>query len=575
MLLTRLKEYADTRMPNPPPPLYSMTPIAYVIELDPDGAPRSRTPTPQADTSDRKQKRGKRMLAPEVVRSAGVKPLLLADNSEYTFGLARDAEKQARTDACHTAYRELLADCDAATNDPAVRAVSAFYERGGATQLDFDTDFDLAGKVTFRVHLPGGPVQPIDVVSVQQFWAARNDPGSTGGTPMDCLICGQTKPVLDRLQGKVKGVLGGQSAGTSIISANAEAFESYGLEASRVAPVCADCAERFTRAANALIAGEPTHLYIGGETFIFWARTSDFSPFTLLTNPEPQDVAAMIDAARTGKRMPAFADDDLDQFYAASFSGSGGRTVVRDWLETTVREAQESLARWFELQSIVDWNGSTGKYLGIRDLAAGTVPVRRGRTDWDSLSKVTPRRLLRSALTGTPASFGLLAEAVARTRAEQQVSRRHAALIKLVLLSQDPGTPKEGYMVALEHDHPEVAYHCGRMLAALEKVQRRAMPGVNATIIDRFYGTASSAPASVFGRLTRGAQPHLSKLERDSRGAYISLQREMEDIAAQIPSFPRTLTLEDQGLFALGYYHQRAYRAPAKASNTPEETTNA
>ena len=114
-------------------------------------------------------------------------------------------------------------------------------------------------------------------------------------------------------------------------------------------------------------------------------------------------------------------------------------------------------------------------------------------------------------------------------------------------------------MVRLNPTHPSAAYHCGRLLAVLENIQRLAIPGIKATIVDRFFGTASSAPASVFSRLVRGAQPHLGKLERDNRPAYIALQRRMEDILANLDGFPRVLTLHDQGLFALGYYHQHAF----------------
>jgi CRISPR-associated protein Csd1 len=122
-------------------------------------------------------------------------------------------------------------------------------------------------------------------------------------------------------------------------------------------------------------------------------------------------------------------------------------------------------------------------------------------------------------------------------------------------------------MVELDPDNQSAAYLCGRLLAVLEEVQERAIPGANATIIDRFFGTASSAPASVFGRLLRGAQPHLAKLERDNRGAYVALQQRLESILSgikvqragtQYTGFPSTLTLQDQGLFSLGYYHQRA-----------------
>jgi hypothetical protein len=117
---------------------------------------------------------------------------------------------------------------------------------------------------------------------------------------------------------------------------------------------------------------------------------------------------------------------------------------------------------------------------------------------------------------------------------------------------------KEDPMVQLDPDNRDPAYLCGRLLAVLEAVQRAAIPGVEATITDRFFGTASSAPASVFGRLIRGSQAHLGKLRKERRGTYEALQRRLEEIQAGLTTFPKTLTLEQQGLFSLGYYHQRA-----------------
>ena len=114
-------------------------------------------------------------------------------------------------------------------------------------------------------------------------------------------------------------------------------------------------------------------------------------------------------------------------------------------------------------------------------------------------------------------------------------------------------------MVQLDIDNTDPAYRCGRLLYVLEQAQRLAVPRVKATIVDRFYGTASSAPASVFSRLLRGAQPHLAKLQRDRPGAHHAIQQRLEDILAGLATFPKTLTLQQQGLFALGYYHQRAH----------------
>jgi len=186
------------------------------------------------------------------------------------------------------------------------------------------------------------------------------------------------------------------------------------------------------------------------------------------------------------------------------------------------------------------------------------------------LGPPTPRALIRSALTGAQLPFDLLYEGVRRNRAEQQVTHARAALMKLVIRSRH-GAAMEDRMVSLNSEEQNPAYLCGRLLAVLEQAQRLAV-NPKATIVARFFGTASSAPLSVFPRLLRGAQAHLAKLERDRRGAYLALQRRMEEIMAGIGNFPATLTLEEQGLFSLGYYHQRAHdRAEARKARAARE----
>ena len=217
-------------------------------------------------------------------------------------------------------------------------------------------------------------------------------------------------------------------------------------------------------------------------------------------------------------------------------------------------------------QQIVTEYGEPPRPLGIYALAAATV------RELKDVPATVPRVFLRSALVGTPLPWNLMAEAIRRCRAEQRVTRQQAALIKLVMRSHEPLTEEET-MVQLNPEHPSPGYQCGRALAILEEIQRAAMPGVNATIVDRFYGTASTAPASVFSRLLRGAQPHLSKLERDRRGAYVALQGRLEEVLGHLAGFPSTLSLQEQGLFALGYYHQRASdRAQARTASERRKT---
>ena len=528
--------------------------MRYIVELDASGRLLNPQPTDTADPADRGTRNGKRRLVPTVQRSSGIRPLLLADNAEYSFGLARDPTKQARVDRAHAAYLEVVNRCAADTGDAAVQAVADFLNEDPGEQLDLDHDFDRSANVTFGV----GDDLPIEAPAVQRFWAGEHDPARAKGAVIgQCLVCGRRRPVLKRLQAKVKRVPGGQTSGTALISANAEAFESYGLDASLIAPTCGECAELFTTGLNHLLASETQRTTLGGAAFVYWTRkdVGEFNPLTMFTRPDPSQVQALIESVFTRREAAPFDDTP---FYALALSGSGGRAVVRDWIDTTVGDVRRNLARWFRQQRIVGRNGEPAEPVGLYALAAAT--VRDANKD---LSPLTPRALVRAALAGTPLPPNLLSEAVRRNSADQNVTRPRAALIKAVLQRQGLGE-EEDPMIQLDPDNVDPAYRCGRLLSVLESVQYQAL-GITA-VTDRFYGTASSAPASVFGRLLRGAQPHLTKLQRDKPGAYHALQRRLEEVMAGLRGFPKTLDMEDQGLFALGFYHQRAHdRARARA----------
>lgn len=553
MLLKRLKEFADTRI-KMPPVLYTETPVRYIIELDGNGSLLTPRPTDTADPANPKTKRGQRRLVPQIQRTVGVKPLLLADKADYTLGLGNENAKLDRVAACHTAYMDMVTRCAEQTNAPEVLAVLGFLHNTPAEQLDIPKDFDYGALITFRV----GETFVADLPAVRAFWAAQNAPDGESSIVMQCIVCGEQRPVLPRLQGKIKGVPGGQTSGTSIISANAVAFESYGLEASLIAPTCADCGERFTKVLNYLLADPSSRMFLAGSAFIYWTREDvGFDLMALFDKPDPDRVRLLFESARSGKQSTNIDDT---AFYATSLSGSGARVVVRDWIDTTLGEVQANLRRWFTWQRIISPYGDEARPLGMFQLATATV------RDAKDILPTTHQALLNAALRGTPLPWGLLYQAVRRNRAEQSVTQQRATLIKIVFASRLP--QEEDHMTQIDMTNANPAYLCGRLLAVLEDIQRAAIPGAKATIVDRFFGTASSAPASVFGRLMRGAQPHLSKLERDNHGAYMRLQRSLESITVPLSSFPRTLTLEEQGLFSLGYYHQRAHeRTEAKAAS--------
>ena len=135
-------------------------------------------------------------------------------------------------------------------------------------------------------------------------------------------------------------------------------------------------------------------------------------------------------------------------------------------------------------------------------------------------------------------------------------------------------------MTTVNEDCTDTAYLCGRLLALLDHIQYRALGKVNATIVDRFYGTASTAPAVVFPRLLRGARPHLSTIRQKQahpgNGYLDYLDKELTRLVDMLPpALPSILKLEQQGMFAIGFYHQRAHylsRRPDRTSNSIDDS---
>jgi len=562
MLLQRLAEYG-AREDSGVPPRYKATAVKYIVYLAEDGAYLNTVELSDGGITGRKN-RGKEMIVPNISRTSGVKANLLVDNAEYALGIPRDAAKTADAARRHQSFVEQVRRCATATDTAEVRAVLAFLDSLDRERLDLPDEFDPSANLTFTVTRRGaGDVLLVSLEPVRRYWAAQKDEGA-GGEDFECLVCGTRGAVERTLEFKVRGIPYGQPMGTALISANKEAFTSYGLKQSENSPICGRCGEAFSKALNKLIAEPQTHYRAGPVQHVFWTREPvgiDWGGF--FREPDSPQVRALLDSWRTARR--GATELDATPFYSTALSASGGRAAVRDWLDTTVGEAQRRLVRYFALQELVDWNGQPGPPLPVARLANATLRIPRGATDEPSPN--VPRVLLRLALAGGHLPQNLLHEAVRRNRAEQRVLRDRAVLIKMTLHSWRDEEEGEGWMVQLDTRNTDEGYLCGRLLAVLESIQYAALGEVNANIVDRFYGTASSAPLTVFPRLLKGARPHLAKLRRERRATCLALEARLEVVVGPLKpdeNFPTLLTLEQQGMFALGFYHQRAEDSRAR-----------
>lgn len=575
MILSKLKEFADTQM-SLPPEMYGETRIRWIIELRQDGTLEGFTPLGGTGKAD---KRGIIYRVPDVIRARAIKPKLLADNGEYTLGVPRPDQDLDAVRERHQQFINLVHKCAAETGEPSVKAIDVFLQTWQPDLAKLPNDFNPEDVMTFRVD---SVIPAVELENVKEFWASYTSGGEDDTRPrMTCLVTGKLGPVEQRLPVKIKNIPGGQPAGISLVSANKGPFTSYGLENALTSPISRKAAEHYGKALNHLIATKDTRVYVGPLVYVFWTReATDFDFLSYVEEPDPKTVKNLFDAPKHGKQVH---ESDANQFYALALSASGGRAVVRDWLETTIPEAEENLRRWFNAQDIVDAYGQNGRPFSVRALAYSAY-----RDASKEMTASIPAALMRVALKWDYLPSNLLTRAVNRNRAEGDVKHARAALIKLILTKQGvPMTDMESLNPTPNLPDPErVAYHCGRLLAELEGAQRAALGKVNATLIDRYYGSASSTPAKVFPVLLRRSRAHLAKLRKERPSTHNAIDTRLQEIivaigalltpdaavnptkrqeqietmmmGSKLPNFPKSLDMSSQGVFALGYYHQRA-----------------
>ncbi|WP_216322724.1 type I-C CRISPR-associated protein Cas8c/Csd1 [Deinococcus aestuarii] len=557
------------------PFMYALQPVRWRVTLRGDGTVLDVQPLSSGKTKGKDL--GKPTPAPNLVRTVGIKPRLLTDNAEYVLGFAKK-EGDPKVGQRHDAFKALVQACAEATGEPSVQAVARFL--GGHDPASFKekylaafSDFTPDTNVTFSVE----GVEPLTLPAVQRFWAAQFGQGDNenGATALiaECLITGEVGPVMEREPVKIKGILGGQTSGMNFISANAQAFESYGLQASQIAPVKFEAAEQYANGLNRLLADPNTSLKVGGVTYAFWTGEGAVPLVSRTLQEPPAELTHRfaIQKKREKKARPEEVRQTLwgifqgeqptlkpgAAFHAVGLTPSGSRIAVRTHLTSTVQEAVDNLSDYFTAQSLVIANPKYDREsYDIRTLVSGMYrDINKEHTapDVDAL--------VQFALSGRPLPESFLARLAARNRADEyRVTRPRAVLTKMVLLSRDRKEldMDKDSLDALNPGQPEPAYHLGRLLAVLDDIQGSVMRA-NTTLVDRFYGSMSITPYAVVGRLIHGSQAHLQKLRKENEPAYRAKQRELEDVMSRLADIPaKPLTTAQQSLFALGYYHQRA-----------------
>lgn len=545
--------------------------ISFALYIGDDGELERVASVKTEQTQGKKTVTAPRLMSlpAPVKRSSGIASNFLWDNSSYLLGVDDKCKPQRSLDCfntCKALHHQLLDDVDS----PAARALLAFFDRWEparaaehpALQEDWD-ELVTSANLVFRYN--GGYVH--DDPLVQRAWQTHYD--DDGDSPrMVCLVTGEKGPV-EAVHPAIKGVAGGQSSGTALVSFNASAFCSYGREQSLNAPVSKQAAFAYTAALNYMIADRAHARHLGDTTVLFWARSGqaafqDFFSAFAFGGDTPYDegaLAHMLDSLLQGDAVQydqTLLDPDMD-FYILGLSPNAARLSVRFFLRSSFGGFLANIQRHHERLNIIRPAKDSFQTIPLWKLLDATVN-QNARTK--APSDVMTGEVTRAILTDTRYPASLLNGVTLRIRAEHEVDRTRAAILKAYYLKNShPDVPKEVLTVSLNPNCDTPAYVLGRLFSVYEAIQSAANPGINATIKDKYFNTAASTPATIFPILGNLAQKHLKKLKGSDTGLCVFFEKQLTEIAALLgDSFPARMSLPQQGAFQLGYYHQTQYR---------------
>ena len=506
-------------------------------------------------------------------RASGICPFFLCDNSSYFLGMDEKG-KAKRTEECFAAAKKLHEEVLGGVQSEAARAVLAFFERwqGGKEMLHthsalapYAAEISAGANLVFRVARTFVHEDP----AVCEAWEKYLD-ASGSKEKRRCLVTGAFAPIAVK-HPALKGVTGAQATGAMLVSFNANAYESYGHDGEQGgnAPVSKKAAFAYGTALNALLADREHTKIIGDTTMVYWAEEESEAAQDLLCGMLFGDEDKMTDdlldsvlkKVQTGAAIDyeGVAISYANPFYILGLAPNAARLSVRFFLQGSFGDFLKNLALHMEQMKVVQPSWETRGNVPLWELLRETV---NPNAKVKMASPIMAGAMLRAVLTGGKYPVSVFQNILLRIHAEQgerKINARRAGFLKAYLM-RNRGRK---IAVALDENSTDIAYLLGRWFAVLEEVQEKANPEIKATIRDRFFDSACGTPAHVFPMLQKLALHHLKKLEMAPR---VYLDKKLSEIMGKLDAkdMPRHLPLEEQGVFILGYYHQKQKRYEKK-----------
>jgi CRISPR-associated protein Csd1 len=598
-------------------PGYSPAKVSFALVISKDGELTNILDL----RTDEKKKQQKMMEVPyQKARAVSVIPYFACDNAKYIFGIEKvkedprtgyssedflvvleEKEKEKiviskRNRECYEQFRKLHHSLlDTATD----ARISSFLKFLDGWNPEYSLKHPKISEYKDEILAGGLFIFDIDGMYLHQNRIIRQVWDSCYNAPRDatasefaqCLVSGKTEPIA-RIHQKIKGVYGAQSAGATLVGFNDPAFESYGKEQSYNAPVSESAMFKYTTVLNYLLErGSKNRIQIGDTSTVFWAETSKKSCENLahfLIDPveEPEDtggnettgeikkqdlqtrqlVSDILQKVRTGKHLEEKdlgVDPEKTNFYILGLAPNNARLAVRFWHEDSFGNFITRVAR-HHIDMEIERDDRGPQYISVYRLLKETIP--KNSSD-KAASPLLGGLLMRSILENTPYPVPMYNAILNRVKVERSINYARAGFIKacLIRLARARENHEEDMItVSLNEESTNVPYRLGRLFAVLEKAQSDSNKDLKSTINSKYFSSASTTPAVVFPVLLKLSQHHIAKSDWGFKS-----NQWIEDVISGIDEFPTYLSLEDQGKFMLGYYHQR--KAFFKKKESSEE----
>lgn len=573
MILQKLYLYYQRLNKNPDSdiasPGYSTEKIHFALVIDRNG---EVVRVMDLRETDGKKKYPKRLVVPQIFekRTSGKKANFLWDNSKYVLGI--DVEKTQDALECFNVFKHYHSENGKNCTDEGYKALLSFLDKWKPEDVE---------NLDYKEEIPGSNIvfkfeddtniflhERSELKKLLTEIRAQNEKAATS----QCLVSGEEQPIPN-IHPSIKGVKGAQSSGAAVVSFNIDSFNSYNKKQNFNAPIGETAAFSYTTALNHLLRKDSRQkIQIADATTVFWTErespAEDILGFALdpetLSEGDDKKVFDFLDAARDGRKAEGM--DPAVGFYILGLAPNASRLSVRFWYVSTVGEIQKRLGEHYADMAIIrNFPERESEYPGLWRLLRETAVLKKT----DNINPLLSGAFMRAILTGERYPREILSASLERIRADGDLNYYRASLIKGYLTRNSrKGNLKWEVKMGLNTELKDKGYRLGRLFAVLEKVQEEANPGLNATIKDRYFSSASATPRAVFPQLIRLSQHHFPKLDG---GRKTNMEKLVQEILDEVENFPAHLDLEEQGMFALGYYQQRKDLFTSKKSDNSQE----